>query len=156
MEFNSVWSVREDAGQDAFYILTPHYMEKLVALDRDKWMKMGIQFQPNGTLLIVMRDVDFFEAEESKSADELKEKLKNELLDLADTMERIGAATLRRSRHSRRKVRGRHEEKETGIRGVHRPPLSQMPCARAGRRRPLHPLQHPAGPGHRPGAHSAY
>ena len=94
MEFNSVWSIREDAGQDAFYILTPHYMEKLVALDQDKWMKMGIQFQPNGTLLIVMRDVDFFEAEESKSADELKEKLKNELLDLADTMERIGAATL--------------------------------------------------------------
>lgn len=94
MEFNSVWSIREDAGQDAFYILTPHYMEKLVALDRDKWMKMGIQFQPNGTLLIVMQGVDFFEAEESKSADELKEKLKNELLDLADTMERIGAATL--------------------------------------------------------------
>ena len=94
MEFNSVWSIREDAGQDAFYILPPHYMEKLVALDRDKWMKMGIQFQPNGTLLIVMQGVDFFEAEESKSADELKEKLKNELLDLADTMERIGAATL--------------------------------------------------------------
>ena len=94
MEFNSVWSIREDAGQDAFYILTPHYMEELVALDRDKWMKMGIQFQPNGTLLIVMQGVDFFEAEESKSADELKEKLKNELLDLADTMERIGAATL--------------------------------------------------------------
>ena len=73
MEFTSVWSIREDAGQDAFYILTPHYMEKLVALDRDKWMKMGIQFQPNGTLLIVMQGVDFFEAEESKSADELKE-----------------------------------------------------------------------------------
>ena len=65
-----------------------------MALSRDKWMKMGIQFRPDGTLLIVMRDVDFFEAEESKSADELKEKLKNELLGLADTMERVGAATL--------------------------------------------------------------
>ena len=94
MDFNSVWSIREDAGQDAFYILTPHYMEKLIALDQDKWMKMGIQFQPNGTLLIVMRDVDFFEAETAKNVTELKEKLKNELLDLADTMERIGAVTL--------------------------------------------------------------
>ena len=94
MDFNSVWSTREDAGQDAFYILTPHYMEKLIALDQDKWMKMGIQFQPNGTLLIVMRDVDFFEAETAKNVTELKEKLKNELLGLADTMERIGAVTL--------------------------------------------------------------
>lgn len=94
MDFNSVWSIREDAGQDAFYILTPHYMEKLIALDQDKWMKMGIQFQPNGTLLIVMRDVDFFEAETAKNVTELKEKLKNELLGLADTMERIGAVTL--------------------------------------------------------------
>ena len=93
-EFNRAWSVKEESGHDAFYILTPHCMEKLMALSRDKWMKMGIQFQPGGTLLIVMQDVDFFEAEESKSADELKEKLKNELLDLADTMERIGAATL--------------------------------------------------------------
>lgn len=94
MDFNSVWSIREDAGQDAFYILTPHYMEKLMALSRDKWMKMGIQFRPNGTLLIVMRDVDFFEAETAKNVTELKEKLKNELLGLADTMERVGAATL--------------------------------------------------------------
>ena len=78
----------------ALPILTPHYMEKLIALDQDKWMKMGIQFQPNGTLLIVMRDVDFFEAETAKNVTELKEKLKNELLGLADTMERIGAVTL--------------------------------------------------------------
>ena len=94
VDFNSAWSIREDAGQDAFYILTPHYMEKLMALSRDKWMKMGIQFRPDGTLLIVMQDVDFFEVDEAKSTEELKEKLKNELLDLADTMERIGAATL--------------------------------------------------------------
>lgn len=94
VDFNRVWSVKEESAQDAFYILTPHYMEKLMALDRDKWMKFGIQFQPDGTLLIVMRDVDFFEVDQSKSAGELREKLKNELLDLADTMERIGAATL--------------------------------------------------------------
>lgn len=94
VDFNSAWSIREDAGQDAFYILTPHYMEKLMALSRDKWMKMGIQFRPDGTLLIVMQDVDFFEVDEAKSTEELKEKLKNELLGLADTMERIGAVTL--------------------------------------------------------------
>ena len=94
VDFNSAWSIREDAGQDAFYILTPHYMEKLMALSRDKWMKMGIQFRPDGTLLIVMQDVDFFEVDEAKNVTELKEKLKNELLDLADTMERIGAVTL--------------------------------------------------------------
>ena len=94
VDFNSAWSIREDAGQDAFYILTPHYMEKLMALSRDKWMKMGIQFRPDGTLLIVMQDVDFFEVDEAKSTEELKEKLKNELLGLADTMERVGAATL--------------------------------------------------------------
>ena len=94
VDFNSAWSIREDAGQDAFYILTPHYMEKLMALSRDKWMKVGIQFRPDGTLLIVMQDVDFFEVDEAKSTEELKEKLKNDLLDLANTMERVGAATL--------------------------------------------------------------
>ena len=38
--------------------------------------------------------MDFFEVDEAKSTEELKEKLKNELLGLADTMERIGAVTL--------------------------------------------------------------
>ncbi len=93
IEFTRAWSVKEDSGHAAFLVLTPQFMEKLMATVREKRMRMGLQFRADGVLLIVLKRVDFFEVDEAKKVDELKEKIRKEIKDLGDIMENVGALT---------------------------------------------------------------
>ena len=93
IEFTRAWSVKEDSGHAAFLILTPQYIETLMATIREKRRRMGIQFRTDGVLLIVLQRADFFEVDEAEKVEELKEKIRTEMKDLADIMENVGALT---------------------------------------------------------------
>ena len=93
VEFTRAWSIKEDSGLAAFIILTPQYMEGLMATIREKGMRMGLQFRTDGVLVIVLQGANFFEVDEAEKAEELKEKIRKEIKDIGDIMENVGALT---------------------------------------------------------------
>ena len=71
-EFNKIFSVYSDNSHDAFYIITPHFMEKLLNV-RSK-LKCGMMFGFKNSKLFVAIDnrVDSFEYDVFKPIDEKK------------------------------------------------------------------------------------
>ena len=70
MEFNSVWSIREDAGHDAFYILTPNMMEHIMAMDRRAGGKVYLRFLREGKIHVAVNSRrDHFEVGSLNDAD---------------------------------------------------------------------------------------
>lgn len=65
IHFNSEFKVYTDNEQDAFYILTPHFMERLLKLDRMYNDKIGFSFLNNHLYIAVDSRTDSFDVLQS-------------------------------------------------------------------------------------------
>ena len=48
--FNKAYSIRGNDGHSIFYLLTPHYMEKLLVLSNEIGKRLAMQFRKDGKL----------------------------------------------------------------------------------------------------------
>lgn len=90
-EFNSEFKIYSDNEHDAFYILTPHFMEKLLELDRIYYDKIGFSFLNNQLYIAVDSRTDSFDVLESgditiKHVDDAVKEL-NRLMEFIDYLQ---------------------------------------------------------------------
>lgn len=88
-DFNRAFSITTRAEHEAFYLLTPHYMETLLRLTAEKGSIFGMRFMHDGTLLLTLRGWDLFEVGDTTNSAELSEKLERELMELGDLLEAL-------------------------------------------------------------------
>ena len=77
-DFNRAYSIIGENQHDVFYVMTPHYMEKLMQLDREG-ISVALRFFEDGRLILVVYNMDLFEAGKSKNAGELMESIKKDM-----------------------------------------------------------------------------
>ncbi len=61
VQFNSEFKIYAGNEHEAFYILTPHFMEKLLELDRKYYDKIGFSFQHNKLFIAIDSRTDSFD-----------------------------------------------------------------------------------------------
>jgi len=61
MQFNSEFKIYAGNEHEAFYILTPHFMEKLLELDRKYYDKIGFSFKENRLYIAIDSRTDSFD-----------------------------------------------------------------------------------------------
>ena len=81
--FTMLFSVRCTSEQDAKLVLTPDYMQKLLELSAERGKRFAIRFLQDGTLLLVIKDMNLFEMGKSENTVQLVEKLEKEMEDLS-------------------------------------------------------------------------
>lgn len=83
--FNSELSIYSDNEHDAFYILTPHFMEKLLTLDRKYHDKITFSFQNNQLYIAINTGLDTFDLKMYKRLDlSILNEYQNQLTDIRD------------------------------------------------------------------------
>lgn len=91
--FNKAYSIRGNDGHSIFYLLTPHYMEKLLALSNEIGDRLAMQFRKDGKLLICIRGLNLFEVKEAGSAAELQKQIEGEMDFLGKILETLEIPT---------------------------------------------------------------
>lgn len=87
--FYNAFSVRCTSEQDAKLALTPDYMQKLLELSAERGKRFAIRFLQDGTLLLVIKDMNLFEMGKSENTVQLVEKLEKEMeefINILDTL----------------------------------------------------------------------
>ena len=87
--FYNAFSVRCASGQDAELALTPDYMQKLLELSAERGKRFAIRFLQDGTLLLVIKDMNLFEMGKSENTAQLIEKLENEMADFTNILDKL-------------------------------------------------------------------
>ena len=84
--FYNAFSVRCTSEQDAKLALTPDYMQKLLELSAERGKRFAIRFLQDGTLLLVIKDMNLFEMGKSENTVQLVEKLEKEMEDFINIL----------------------------------------------------------------------
>ena len=105
--FNKAYSIRGNDGHSIFYLLTPHYMEKLLALSDEIGKRLAMQFRRDGKLLLCklllcIRGLDLFEVQEAGSAAELQKQIEREMNFLGKILETLEIPTQKQLEAKRR------------------------------------------------------
>ena len=87
--FYNAFSVRCASGQDAELALTPDYMQKLLELSAERGKRFAIRFLQDGTLLLVIKDMNLFEMGKSENTVQLVEKLEKEMEDFINILDTL-------------------------------------------------------------------
>ena len=87
--FYNAFSVRCASGQDAELALTPDYMQKLLELSAERGKRFAIRFLQDGTLLLVIKDMNLFEMGKSDNTVQLVEKLEKEMADFTNILDKL-------------------------------------------------------------------
>lgn len=87
--FYNAFSVRCTSEQDAKLALTPDYMQKLLELSAERGKRFAIRFLQDGTLLLVIKDMNLFEMGKSESTVQLVEKLEKEMEDFINILDTL-------------------------------------------------------------------
>ncbi len=85
--FYNAFSVRCTSEQDAKLALTPDYMQKLLELSAERGKRFAIRFLQDGTLLLVIKDMNLFEMGKSENTVQLVEKLEKEMEDFINILD---------------------------------------------------------------------
>ena len=88
-KFNKRFSIKCGDGHDVFYLLTPHYMEKLNGLSDSYGKIFCITFLTGGDLILILSGRNYFEADGVSSVSELVQKIRNEMNELGDIIDRL-------------------------------------------------------------------
>ena len=87
--FYNAFSVRCASGQDAELALTPDYMQKLLELSAERGKRFAIRFLQDGTLLLVIKDMNLFEMGNSENTAQLVEKLEKEMVAFTNILDAL-------------------------------------------------------------------
>ena len=87
--FYNAFSVRCTSEQDAELALTPDYMQKLLELSAERGKRFAIRFLQDGTLLLVIKDMNLFEMGKSENTAQLVEKLEKETEDFINILDTL-------------------------------------------------------------------
>ena len=87
--FYNTFSVRCKSGQDAALALTPDYMQKLLELSAERGNRFAVRFLQDGTLLLVIKDMNLFEMGKSENTAQLVEKLEKEMADFTNILDKL-------------------------------------------------------------------
>ena len=87
--FYNAFSVRCTSEQDAELALTPDYMQKLLELSAERGKRFAIRFLQDGTLLLVIKDMNLFEMGKSENTVQLVEKLEKEMEDFINILDTL-------------------------------------------------------------------
>ena len=87
--FYNAFSVRCTSEQDAKLALTPDYMQKLLELSAERGKRFAIRFLQDGTLLLVIKDMNLFEMGKSENTVQLVEKLEKEMEDFINILDTL-------------------------------------------------------------------
>lgn len=87
--FYNAFSVRCTSEQDAKLALTPDYMQKLLELSAERGKRFAIRFLQDGTLLLVIKDLNLFEMGKSENTVQLVEKLEKEMEDFINILDTL-------------------------------------------------------------------
>lgn len=87
--FYDTFSVRCTSEQDAALALTPDYRQKLLELSAERGNRFAVRFLQDGTLLLVIKDMNLFEMGKSENTAQLVEKLEKEMADFASILDAL-------------------------------------------------------------------
>ena len=87
--FYNAFSVRCTSEQDAKLALTPDYMQKLLELSAERGKRFAVRFLQDGTLLLVIKDMNLFEMGKSENTVQLVEKLEKEMEDFINILDTL-------------------------------------------------------------------
>ena len=87
--FYNAFSVRCASGQDAELALTPDYMQKLLELSAERGKRFAVRFLQDGTLLLVIKDMNLFEMGKSENTAQLVEKLEKEMVAFTNILDAL-------------------------------------------------------------------
>ena len=87
--FYNAFSVRCTSEQDAALALTPDYMQKLLELSAERGKRFAVRFLQDGTLLLVIKDMNLFEMGNSENTVQLVEKLEKETEDFINILDTL-------------------------------------------------------------------
>ena len=87
--FYNAFSVRCTSEQDAALALTPDYRQKLLELSAERGNRFAVRFLQDGTLLLVIKDLNLFEMDKSENTAQLVEKLEKEMADFANILDAL-------------------------------------------------------------------
>lgn len=87
--FYNTFSVRCKSGQDAALALTPGYRQKLLELSAERGNRFAVRFLQDGTLLLVIKDMNLFEMGKSENTAQLVEKLEKEMADFTNILDKL-------------------------------------------------------------------
>ena len=86
-DFNKDFSIKCSNEQDAKLALSSYYIEALKELSIKKGKRFAIRFLQDGTLLLVIRDMNLFEMGDTKNTAELVAKLESEINDFVEMVD---------------------------------------------------------------------
>ena len=87
--FYNAFSVRCTSEQDAALALTPDYMQKLLELSAERGNRFAVRFLQDGTLLLVIKDLNLFEMGKSENTAQLVEKLEKEMVAFTNILDAL-------------------------------------------------------------------
>lgn len=87
--FYNAFSVRCASGQDAALAFTPGYRQKLLELSAERGNRFAVRFLQDGTLLLVIKDMNLFEMGKSENTAQLVEKLEKEMADFTNILDKL-------------------------------------------------------------------
>lgn len=87
--FYNAFSVRCTSEQDAKLAFTPDYRQKLLELSAERGKRFAIRFLQDGTLLLVIKDMNLFEMGKSENTVQLVEKLEKEMEDFINILDTL-------------------------------------------------------------------
>ena len=87
--FYNAFSVRCTSEQDAALAFTPGYRQKLLELSAERGKRFAIRFLQDGTLLLVIKDMNLFEMGKSENTVQLVEKLEKEMADFTNILDKL-------------------------------------------------------------------
>lgn len=87
--FYDTFSVRCTSEQDAALALTPDYRQKLLELSAERGNRFAVRFLQDGTLLLVIKDLNLFEMGKSENTAQLVEKLEKETEDFINILDTL-------------------------------------------------------------------
>ena len=87
--FYNTFSDRCTSEQDAALALTPDYRQKLLELSAERGNRFAVRFLQDGTLLLVIKDMNLFEMGKSENTAQLVEKLEKEMADFTNILDAL-------------------------------------------------------------------
>ena len=87
--FYNAFSVRCKSEQDAALALTPDYRQKLLELSAERGNRFAVRFLQDGTLLLVIKDMNLFEMGKSENTAQLVEKLEKEMVAFTNILDAL-------------------------------------------------------------------
>lgn len=88
-DFNKAFSTRAESDLELFRLLTPQYMERLMQASGGRRGLLSLCFKKDGTLYLVIRNLDLFEANGASSTEELQKHIEGEVHLLGDILETL-------------------------------------------------------------------